>query len=125
MVISTGYEPRALYSLCVQSVLLKEIEEKERKLVEVKYASLKKNMCAKMTEAEKYRIPLFDGSNFGNWKFRIETLLTELELLELTEKPYTERVEFLATDRPEEKLLKNWRKSLRSGQERTGNANHK
>ena len=57
-------------------------------------------------EAEKYRIPLFDGTNFGNWKFRIKTLLTELELLELTENPYIERVEFLATDRSEEKLQK-------------------
>lgn len=47
---------------------------------------------------EKYRIPLFDGTNFSNWKFRLETLLTELELAELVEKPYTEQVTFLPAD---------------------------
>lgn len=31
-------------------------------------------------EVEKYRIPLLDGTNYSYWKFRIETLLTELEL---------------------------------------------
>ena len=42
-------------------------------------------------------------------------------MIELTENPYTERVEFLATDRPEEKLqkekeLKEWAKKDRKCQ---------
>lgn len=35
---------------------------------------------AQNAEVEKYRIPLLDGTNCNDWKFRIETLLTELEL---------------------------------------------
>lgn len=31
-------------------------------------------------EKEKYQIPLFDGTTYGNWKFRTETLLDELYL---------------------------------------------
>ena len=53
-----------------------------------------------------YKIPLFDGSNFGNWKFRIETLLTELELLELTEMSYVDRVQFLSEGTAAEKTKK-------------------
>lgn len=37
---------------------------------------------------EKYKILLLDGTNFGNWKFRMETLLNELELLESVREPY-------------------------------------
>lgn len=44
-------------------------------------------------EVEKYRIPLFDGTNFNNWKFRMEILLDEMDLLELTREPYTDRPE--------------------------------
>jgi len=32
-----------------------------------------------VNETEKYRISLFDGTNFDNWKFRMETLLRELK----------------------------------------------
>lgn len=41
-----------------------------------------------MADVEKYKIPLFDGTNFGNWKFRMETLLNELDLLEFIRRPY-------------------------------------
>lgn len=47
------------------------------------------------TEIEKYRIPLFDGTNFSNWKFRMETLLEELELLQFVQENYLTRVEFV------------------------------
>jgi hypothetical protein len=33
-------------------------------------------------EEQKTRINLFDGTNFNNWKFRMEVLLDQLELLE-------------------------------------------
>ena len=47
---------------------------------------------------ERYRIPLFDGTNFSNWSFRIKTLLTELEILEYIQVPYNEKVKFLDED---------------------------
>lgn len=49
-------------------------------------------------EAERYRVPLFDGINFSNWKFRMETLLTEMDLLSFVTQPYTKMVEILNTD---------------------------
>lgn len=64
-------------------------------------------------EIEKYRIPLFDGTNFDNWKFRIETLLNEMDLFEFIEKPYTEMIEQNEEDTPqqwqekEEKIQRN------------------
>lgn len=42
-----------------------------------------------MTEEDKWKIPLFDGSNFNNWKFRMETLLDEYDLLEFVRRRYT------------------------------------
>lgn len=39
-----------------------------------------------MADEQKYKIPLFDGNNFTNWKFRMEVLLDELELLEHVQK---------------------------------------
>ncbi|KAF2889053.1 hypothetical protein ILUMI_17120 [Ignelater luminosus] len=47
-----------------------------------------------MTEEEKYRIPLFDGTNFSNWKFRMEVLLEEMDLAQFLEGPYTDMVKF-------------------------------
>lgn len=35
-----------------------------------------------MMKEEKHRVPLFDGTNYNNWKFRIEILLEELSLKE-------------------------------------------
>ena len=118
VIISTGYGPRAPYCSGVYCVLLKGIEQKQkRSLSSVEFGS-SENLCAKMAEAKKYRIPLFDGSNFGNWKFGIEMLLIELELLELTERPYTERVTILPADKTaekekKEKLLVEWAKKDR------------
>ena len=54
----------------------------------------------------KYRIPLFDGTNFGNWKFRMETLFNELDLTEFTQKAYTEMVIFAETDQVDERSAK-------------------
>jgi hypothetical protein len=42
---------------------------------------------AMASEEEKFRVPAFDGTNYSNWKFRIETLLDEKELLEYIQKP--------------------------------------
>lgn len=35
---------------------------------------------------EKYHIPLFTGKNYDNWRFRLETLLDERNLLELVQQ---------------------------------------
>ena len=40
------------------------------------------------------------GTNFENWKFRMETLLNELDLTEFIQKAYMEMVVFADTDRP-------------------------
>ena len=53
-------------------------------------------------EVEKYRIPLFDGTNFNNWKFRMQTLLEEMDLYKYVEEPYTNKVEFLESDTAEQ-----------------------
>ncbi|KAK9738940.1 Zinc knuckle [Popillia japonica] len=58
------------------------------------------------TLEERTKIPLFDGSNFNNWKFRMEILLEELELLELIDEPYTQKVKFLETDTTDVKASK-------------------
>jgi len=58
------------------------------------------------TEVEKYRVPLFDGTNFNNWKFRMETLLEELDLLSFVEASYVDRVVFEEGDTAEERTRK-------------------
>ncbi|GAB1869619.1 Gag-pol polyprotein [Camponotus japonicus] len=45
-----------------------------------------------MAEQDRFKVPLFDGTNFDNWKFRMETLLKEHELLEYVKKAYTSMV---------------------------------
>lgn len=41
---------------------------------------------------DKFKVPLFNGKNFSNWKFRMEVLLEEQELLNfVTEEPTTEK----------------------------------
>lgn len=57
-------------------------------------------------EPERYRVHLFDGSNFNNWKFRMETLLNEMELLKFIEKPVTHMVEFLDGESLDERKKK-------------------
>ena len=56
--------------------------------------------------AEKYRIPLFDGTNFDNWKFRMKVLLTELELIDYTIAPNTSKVIFTEEDTASQKTVK-------------------
>jgi hypothetical protein len=58
------------------------------------------------SEEEKYRVPVFDGTNYSNWKFRIKMLLDEKELLEYIQKPLHDILaEFnvLQADSPAEK----------------------
>jgi len=57
-------------------------------------------------DAKKYRIPLFNGTNFSNWKFRMETLLTEMDLVSCITQKYTEMVEILITDTTEQRTMK-------------------
>lgn len=57
---------------------------------------------------EKYKIPLFDGTNFNNWKFRMETLLDDLDLLELLQEPLNDSIQNIenSADPAEEKAWK-------------------
>ena len=57
-------------------------------------------------EIQKYRIPLFDGTNYSNWKFRMETLLNEADLLKYVEEDHSEMVEFSDDDNEEQKAKK-------------------
>lgn len=52
----------------------------------------------------KYRIPLFDGSNFGNWKFRMETLLEELDLSKFVESPLEDLLDEITSEVKQGKL---------------------
>lgn len=54
---------------------------------------------------EKYRIPLFDGSNFDNWKFRLQILLEENEVADSLEG-MPGSYEVLQTDKPAVKAEK-------------------
>ena len=36
-----------------------------------------------MADDEKYKVPLFDGSNYSNWKFCMQILLEEHDLFDL------------------------------------------
>jgi hypothetical protein len=44
-------------------------------------------------EEEKYRIPLFDGNNYPDWKFSMTVYLDELDLLRHTKTPLSELLE--------------------------------
>lgn len=64
---------------------------------------------AEENEHEKYKIPLFDGSNYENWKFRIECLSDEKELLQLIiERLYEEAG---STETESERVLREQRNS--------------
>jgi len=39
--------------------------------------------ATEMADDEKYKVPLFDGSNYSNWKFRMQILLEEHDLFDL------------------------------------------
>jgi hypothetical protein len=41
-------------------------------------------------EEEKYRIPLFDGNNYLDWKFHMSVYLDELDLLKHIETPISQ-----------------------------------
>ena len=38
-----------------------------------------------MADDEKYKVPLFDGSNYSNWKFRMQILLEKHDPFDLIE----------------------------------------
>jgi hypothetical protein len=67
---------------------------------------------------DKNKVPLFDGSNFSNWKFRMKTLLDDLDLLDILETPMNASVEAVdasditAQDKVKKKeQLKKWIRS--------------
>ncbi|KMQ83135.1 copia protein [Lasius niger] len=71
-----------------------------------------------MAEQDRFKVPLFDGTNFDNWKFRMETLLEEHELLEYVKEAYTSMITIEEADSAEvragkEEQLKHFRRSDR------------
>ncbi|KAK9701352.1 protein of unknown function (DUF4219) [Popillia japonica] len=54
-------------------------------------------------EDEKYKIPVFDGNNYSNWKFRVQTLLEAQDLSSYIEKE---------VDLTDEEIKKKDRKSV-------------
>jgi len=37
-----------------------------------------------MADEDRYKLPLFDGRNFSDWQFRMESHMDELDLLQHT-----------------------------------------
>lgn len=69
------------------------------------------------TREDKYRIPLFEGNNFDDWKFRMEVYLEDLDLLDFAEVKFSDKDEVklsenetAETREQKEKLFENWRK---------------
>ncbi|KAF2892149.1 hypothetical protein ILUMI_14024 [Ignelater luminosus] len=61
-----------------------------------------------MSHDEKCMIPLFDGNNFDDWRFRVETRLESLDLLDFAVKDCLNapEVTLLATNTADEKVSK-------------------
>lgn len=59
-----------------------------------------------MADEDRYKVPLFDGTNYSNWKFRMETLLEEHELTEFIEKSVNLMVEIKSSDTAEQRVQK-------------------
>lgn len=59
-----------------------------------------------MAEQDRFKVPLFDGTNFDNWKFRMETLLEEYELLEYTKSACTTMIVIAGADNAEVRRTK-------------------
>lgn len=59
-----------------------------------------------MADEDRYKVSLFDGTNFRNWKFRMETLLEEHDLMEFIENSVTQMVEIIDTDTAEQRAQK-------------------
>jgi hypothetical protein len=47
---------------------------------------LNNNYCQKRIELEGMKVPLFDGTNFDSWKFRVEAVLDARDLLECVQR---------------------------------------
>lgn len=55
-----------------------------------------------MTEnEEKYHVPLFNGDNYGNWRFRMEVLLDEKNLMEFVREDVTSKLQAETTGESE------------------------
>ena len=54
-----------------------------------------------MAEEDQYKILVFYGTNFSNWKFRMEMVLNERDLLSFVQQEYTSTVTFEETDTAE------------------------
>jgi hypothetical protein len=74
---------------------------------------------------DKNKVPLFDGSNFSNWKFRMKTLLDDLDLLDILETPMNASVEAVdasdITAQDKVKKKEQLKKGIRSASPRWSN----
>jgi hypothetical protein len=68
--------------------LKKPSSAEERKILRFGFGPCNEDKMAD----DKNRVPLFDGTNFSNWKFRMEALLDEKDLLELVTELYSAKV---------------------------------
>ena len=57
-------------------------------------------------EDERIKQELFDGNNYDNWKFLMEIILDEKELLYLVKTPFEELESLLTEDSEEETAAK-------------------
>ena len=49
-------------------------------------------------DEDRYKVPLFDGTNYSNWKFRMETLLEERDLMEYVKKSVNSMITIAVND---------------------------
>lgn len=56
-------------------------------------------------EDERYKIPLFDGSNFSNWLFRVKVLLDVIDLNKFIENDLSDLEEKCSDNAEKEKLI--------------------
>lgn len=64
-------------------------------------------------EEDKFRIPLFDGNNYDDWKFRMEVFLDEKEVLEHLRRPLMEwQTSYTVVDGDNKELKESKEKAL-------------
>lgn len=63
---------------------------------------------------DKYRVPLFDGSGFSNWKFRMEVYLEEEDLLQCTRNEIEDYEELIIVDTDSQEIKKQKEQRMRS-----------
>ncbi|CAL1681121.1 unnamed protein product [Lasius platythorax] len=66
---------------------------------------------------DKNKVPPFDGTNYSNWKFRIETLLDKMDLLDVIQEPLDKLIQNLR-DSQEAAQIKATKENIRRKEKR-------